>query len=589
MNGFVDLHVSFGDSTPPTRGRLGNPWRTLADLPHRLWIGAATSTGGPDITTVTAPGWTLWASGRVFSYRGQPDRPLERFAEDLATGIADPEAIDSHALIIGLESLSSELSVWVNRMGTVHGYRGGRPGHSAFGTFMPAVAERSTRELDWVGITGFFGFGFYPGDRTMFDDVQILRPATRTVFDSTGNVVRSERYWDWWLDPDHNATDNDLVDEFHEVWTRTLDRQMAGTRSVIPISGGLDSRTVFAAAVPANGRPRHPVRTMTYGYSKRSPEIRISQRVAHARGQQAMELVVEPYLLDRIDEVLDAVEGFQGLAFSRQAGASATIASLGDHVIGGHWGDVWFDTAGPATHLDSDDLMSSAFSKFAKRGREWPLEHLCAPHLQEAPESVLRQVLAEEAAMVPDLGDSDMRLKVLKTDQWSFRWTLASMRAYQLAVPTLVPFYANDVIDFFLRIPSDRLPGRRLQIAYLLRHHPDLARITWQQTGMSLDQRWWEPGIAITRRSLAKAGRIVRRQPVIERNWEIQYLQCDSPTQLRKALLTEGAPVARLATKDALAHFIITALVEPNANIGSALDSLFTINTVIASAPVPSQ
>lgn len=586
LNGFVDLHVVFGDSAPPARSRLGNRWRTLATHPQ-MWVGAATSAGGPDITTATATGWTLWASGPVFSYRGQPDRPLERFAEDLATGRADAAVIDSHAVIVGLASSSSELSVWVNRMGTVHAYRGGRAGRAAIGTFMPAVAERSKRALDWVGITGFFGFGFYPGDRTMFDDVQILRPATRTVFDPTGAIVCSKRYWDWWFDPDYHATDDDLADEFHEVWTRTLDRQMAGTRSVIPVSGGLDSRTVFAAAVPSYGRAKHPVRTMTYGYSVRSPEMSISQRVAQARGQQAVELVVEPYLLDRLAEVADAVEGFQGLAYSRQASASATLEGLGNHVVGGHWGDVWFDSASPTTHLGSDELVSSAFSKFAKPGRGWALKHLCGPHIQEAPESVLRQVLSEEAVRVPDLGDQDMRLKALKTDQWSFRWTLASLRAYHLAVPTLVPFYDNDVIDFFLRVPSARLPGRRLQIAYLRRHHPDLAAITWQQTGMSLSRHWWEPGVAITRRAAAKIGRTVRRAPAIERNWELQYLGCNSPTRLRETLLADDAPIATLITKGALAQFITTTLASPDANNGSALDSLLTLNIALAAPPAP--
>lgn len=73
-----------------------------------------------------------------------------------------------------------------------------------------------------------------------------------------------------------------------------------------------------------------------------------------------------------------------------------------------------------------------------------------------------------------------MRLKALKTEQWSFRWTLAGTHACRLAQPALLPFYGNDVVDFFLRVPSERLADRRLQTAYLKRHHPDLARVIWQ-------------------------------------------------------------------------------------------------------------
>ena len=520
MNGFTDLHAVLGDATPPKRQRLDNSWTPLTPDLTGVWIGTAGSAGCP-LVTASADGWRLWTNGPIFAYRGGDAAPLDRFAADLAAGRVDASSLDMHAVIFGWHEPSRRLSVWTDRMGTVHAYAGGRLNHAAIGTFLGAIAERSSRDLDWVGITGFCGFGFYPGDRTMFDDVRILRPATHSVFDDRGRLLSESRYWDWSHDPDHTPTDDDLVDEFHAVWTRTIRRQLRGTRSVVPLSGGLDSRTVFAVAAPLAETVDDPVRTLTYGYSPKSVEIRISRRVAAARGHSALELVVGPYLLDRLSEVVDAVEGFQGLAFSRQAGVSEQIASLGDHVVGGHWGDVWFDTAG-VSNGETTDVATAAYGKFAKRGREWLLDNLCAPHLGTTPDDVLRQLLADELDRIPQMDDADMRLKALKTEQWSFRWTIASVRAYQLAVPTLLPFYANEVVDFFLRVPSERLPGRRLQTAYLRRHHPDLARITWQGSGMSLYEQPWEPTVALGRRAIAKGLRLLRRERVIERNWEVQ-------------------------------------------------------------------
>lgn len=578
MNGFTDLLVTMGGSPTPGRRRLGNEWWPLTDDLGPVWVAAATSAASLPVATAEAPGWRLWGSGPIFSYRGVPDRPLERFTLDLAAGRAAPDALDAHAVVFGWNEQARQLSVWTDRMGTVHAYVGGRPGRTAVGTFFPAVAERSSRELDWVGITGFCGFGFYPGDRTMFDDVRILRPATRTVFDEQGVVISAQRYWDWWHDPDPSRSDDGLVDEFHDIWTRTMHQQLAGTRSVVPISGGLDSRTVFAAAAPLDGAIADPVRTMTYGYDAKSPEILISRRVAASRGHRAREFVVGPYLLDRLDDVLDAVEGFQGLSFSRQAGVSAEIAALGDHVVGGHWGDVWFDTAG-APARTSPDLVSIAYQKFAKRGREWLFEHLCTPNLDEPPEEVLRQVLADELARIPDLGDPDLRLKALKTEQWSFRWTLASVRAYQLAVPTLMPFYANEVVDFFLRVPSDRLPGRRLQTAYLRRHHPDLARITWQDTGMSLFEHRWEPAVSLGRRAFAKARRKIRRERVIERNWEVQYLTGDGPDSVSR-LLRSSALDEDGAIRQDLLPLAEMLLSNPTAANGFAVDVLVAIAVI---------
>jgi len=448
------------------------------------------------------------------------------------------------------------------------------------GTFLGAVAERCSDELDWVGITGFCGFGFYPGDRTMFEDSKILRPATRTTFDDHGRIVASGRYWDWWYDPDHARSDDDFLDEFHELWTRTVRQQLAGTRTVVPLSGGLDSRTIFAVAAPRGEEAADPVRTLTYGYAANSVEIRISQRVAKARGHHALERVIGPYLLERLSEVGDAIEGFQGLAFSRQAGVSDEITSLGDHVMGGHWGDVWFDTAGVYGTPGPADLLSAAHKKFAKRGREWLFEYLCAEHLDGDPEEVLRQVLTEELARIPDLGDDDVRLKALKTEQWSFRWTLASVRAYQLAVPTLLPCYANEVVDFFLRVPTGLLPARRLQTAYLRRYHPDLARITWQDTGMSLYERRWEPSVALARRAVAKGLRIIRRQQVIERNSEVQYLSAKRRAQIRSLLQPAIWETPDLEAGD-MDSFLPCGYATPTAASGYALDALVSLSAAI--------
>lgn len=578
MSGFTDLHVNLGHVTPPQRARLDNIWHPLLEVPGTLWAGAAVSDAGLPVDTAHAGPWALWASGPIFSYRGDISRPLERFTTDLADGMADPASLDAHAVVFGWDGARRELSVWTDRMGTVHAYVGGRDGKRSVGTFLAGVAEAAGDSLDWVGITGFCGFGFYPGDRTMFDDVRILRPATRTTFADHGRIVASERYWDWWYDPDHARSDDDFLDEFHDIWTRTVRQQLAGTRSVVPLSGGLDSRTIFAAAAPRDRVPADPVRTLTYGYAANSVEIRISQRVAATRGHQALELVIGPYLLERLSEVADAIEGFSGLSLCRQAGVSAEIASLGDRVVGGHWGDVWFDTAGVHEAPGHVDLVSIAHHKFAKRGREWLLENLCAEHLDDDPEDVLGQVLAEELERIPDLGDPDMVLKALKTEQWSFRWTLASVRAYQLAVPTLMPFYANEVVDFFLRVPTRRLPRRRLQTAYIRRHHPDLARITWQDTGMSLYERAWEPAHALARRAVAKGLRLARRQQVVERNSDVQYLAPGLGEALTHAGLlqtTAGVP----CEKPALWPLVERLRSDPGVVVGQAADSLVTLQT----------
>lgn len=580
MNAFSDLIVTFGTRSAPDATRLGNEWSLAADGPGGIWTSKGRPTSVAANASAERAAWRLWAVGDVFAYRGSVTDPLARFAADLVTRSEQPTHLDMHAVVFGWNDDTSQLHVWVDRMGTMHAYAGGRRGHLRVGTPFSVVAEASDNELDWIGLTGFCGFGFYPADRTPYEDVRILRPATHTVFADTGTQVSQRRYWDWWYEPDHDRSDDEIVDEFHEVWNATLARQLSDRRTIVPVSGGLDSRTIVAGLTGATALVSTPAPSLfTYGYSVTSPEIRIAQQVARARGLTIQKYVVEPYLFDRLDDVIGSVEGFSALTLPRQVGVSAQIAPLGDRVVGGHWGDVWFDTAGaPSTANTAGDLVEPAFVKFAKRGCGWLLENVCRPNLDgQDPNEILREVLRSELERLPDVSDADMQLKLLKNEQWSFRWTLAGTRAYHLAQPTLLPFYANELVDLFLRVPSGQLAGRRLQKRYLCRHHPDLARVRWQDSGMSLFEHRWERPAELAKRAAAKTVRSARRQRVTQRNWEVQFLANDGPLLLRTSLHAQNPPVCSGLDERRVADLLNTFFLRPTAANGFAVDTLFTI------------
>ena len=181
---------------------------------------------------------------------------------------------------------------------------------------------------------------------------------------------------------------------------------------------------------------------------------------------------------------------------------------------------------------------------------------------------------------------ADLALKAFKTDQWSFRWTLASVRSYQLARPTTLPFYANDVVDTFLGQPSGIHAGRAVQIAYLRRYHPDLAAVTWQDSGRSLLDRSWERPASLVRRAGAKAVRTLRRRPVVERNWEVQYLGDSGPDRLQELLRSSVPGTAALSSMD-VQGFIDTFLQAPDGARGYAFDSLLTLSRAPGSGTEP--
>ncbi len=86
-------------------------------------------------------------------------------------------------------------------------------------------------------------------EETMFLDVYRVQPATAMILDSTGNVLRSWRYWI----PDYGQTADPApiekkIDEFSELFERSLRQRL---RADVPVgtslSGGLDSSMIVGA------------------------------------------------------------------------------------------------------------------------------------------------------------------------------------------------------------------------------------------------------------------------------------------------------------------------------------------------------
>ena len=312
---------------------------------------------------------------------------LDAFQDGLIDGLPRPEELSGHFLIVAYHEDSGELHAWTDRFGTLHAYHASDGRRAAIGTYSPAVAAAgSRRQLDWDGLTGFLGFGFFPGDRTFFDDVRILRPASHYVFDADGRHRRLRTLLGWWPTPDRSRSYDETVDEFASIFREVMGDLVGDGPVALPISGGLDSRSTLVPlgtdATPGIGQESGAIPTgIPRTRSKRESPAASPLR----RGLPFRAMVVRPYLFDHIDEILNAVEGFQDLTQCRQASVAEEIGQHADRVIAAHCGDVWLDDAGMVGVrgvVDEDELLGHALKKCRKRGRGWLLEQICRPRLE---------------------------------------------------------------------------------------------------------------------------------------------------------------------------------------------------------------
>ena len=542
-----DLIIVFGGDAPRMARDRDVPW-VLEDRTDAwtLWRqGAGRRWKGFPMRRFRAPGWRLWLLGEVFGLA--LDRSVENEVLAEADGRRMGGSLNGHFLLLGWSEEARKWHVVTDRFGTIHSYYSFNSPRAAIGTFSPAVAETaSRRQLDWAGLTGFFSFGFFPEDRTFFEDVRIVRPGTRKVFDASGRPLREERAWTWRHEPDGRRSYDETVEQFGEVLRGIVTEHAAACRLAVPISGGLDSRTTVAVLTGEKRAMSDPgnLWAYSYGYSDDSVETHIARRVAAARSLPFESLTIGPYLFDRLDEILPCVEGFQDVTQCRQAVVVPRLAERTERVVAAHWGDVWLDDMGliGGKISGAEAVIAHALKKIAKSGGTWLTRNVCASHLEYGSdvEALLEGFVRREFDRLPPIADPDFRVKAFKTEQWSFRWTLASLRMFQAGAFPRLPFYDSRMADFFSTVPSEFVAGRRLQIDYLKRHAPDLARITWQARGADLHWATRPEALLLPKRALTKLVRLARGRRVIERNWEVQFLSDSGRAGLEQRLLAPG-------------------------------------------------
>lgn len=542
-----DLLLAFQQTEPHCTARFdGQPWQLLKENSGwRLWQNAPVPLwkGYPLCISYSAD-WWVGMLGELF----EPCQ--EKMLDSIPDGPYGLQEVvqkmNGHFLILAWEVRTNLWHVWTDRFSTLHAYYAFDGRRAALGTFSPSVAATaSNRRLDWEGLSGFFAYGFFPGDRTHFDDVQILRPATHYFFNANGQLRGSQRYWSWTHTVDNRRSYDDTVKEFANVFGRVNADQTRDGRVAIPISGGLDSRSTVTALTCTGQKPEERFWAYSYGYTDDSRETHIARQVAKTRDLPFKAYTISPYLFERLDDIMAWTEGFQDITMARQAFVRDDIARNADRLVAALWGDVWLDNMGLAGQhgesLSVKNIEEHAIRKMTKRGGSWLVENISAPQLGGLrAQEILQSMVTQEFGQLSNIADPDFRIKAYKTDQWSFRWSMPPIRIFQSAAAPCLVFYDTRIADFFCTVPSDFISKRLLQIDYLKRFSPDLARIRWQVYDANLFRYHHFNTWLLPRRAMLKAGRMLTGKNIIERNWEVQFFDQSGRRDLEVHLCRKG-------------------------------------------------
>lgn len=560
MGAFYDIWIG----SKPAYNRKGNEHWELKGA--NTWLSLSHNANNSFLTTASSDDHEVILIGQLYE-----DITVEQLLEKCVDYISNKNGVykdpPGHYIIFVRSKVDESIHVFTNRLGTYHAYWSDESKHKSISTYFLGMAKNSvSKELDWQGLTGFMAMGYFPNDTTYFKSIKVFAPASYYHFDKELNLKRHNRYWSWNHSPVEKNKE-EYLSNIKETIAQSIKYATSNHTVALPISGGLDSRLL---AGELSSVELDNIKSFSYGYDGKSAENNIAEQVADSIQTTHHSYIMPNYLFDRMGDIVNSVELFQYVDGTRQVSASGWLERESDVVVGGHWGDIWLDSDS-RTNTDPHDTFSK---KVIKKGSSWLLENICAQHIPDHNE-YLQAYFNSFQDKYSNINSKSFLFKIYKTEEWSHRWTTASLRAYQLGSFPVLPFYDSRLVDLFLTIPERYLSNRLLQIEYIKKYYPHLAKIKWQEYDANLYNYKKYNNRSIIYRVVNKTKRIVTgRNPTI-RNWEVFYMNANGKAELEKILLN-NAILSNYVAEDKVRNLIDDLYAHPSAANGYTVSMLLT-------------
>jgi asparagine synthase (glutamine-hydrolysing) len=194
--------------------------------------------------------------------------------------------------------------------------------------------------LDAQGLGELVSCGSVLENRTLFDNVNLLPPASAWIF-SGSHEPNKDRYFEpsaWedqaWLECEY------FYDKFRETFVRILPRYFRGNQQIaMSLTGGLDTRMLMSNAVIPAGK--YPCYTFASMY-RDCNDVKVARRVAEATGQSHQTIPVDQAFLrhfaDHAEKTVYLTDGYLDVGGSPEIFVNRIAREIGPVRMTGNFG-----------------------------------------------------------------------------------------------------------------------------------------------------------------------------------------------------------------------------------------------------------
>lgn len=440
---------------------------------------------------------------------------------------------------------------------------------------LESLAFGKCEQYDYRAICVYAAIGFFLDDDTFWTGLKVAKPASQYSVSESGDIVQKS-YWNWYYEP-RNVSLDEAVEEFGFLLEAIIGDQVGGRNVILPISGGLDSRTLAIAL------HRLGLKTQAYSYEFDGgpPETAYGEKIARVFGFPFRAWTVRAgYLWEDIETLASINQCYAEFTHARQFAFIKEYRQLGDVFCLGHGGDLLFDSMRIPEKLSLDTQVAIALKKIVRRGgrelgemlwNHWGLSGSFQSYLEERVRHLVEGIRIDTSA--------NARLRAFKSMYWVPRWTNTNLRIFEAARPVALPYYDRRMCDFICTLPEHLLDGRKIQIEYIKRRSKEAAKVTWQaRRPFNLyNYEWNRMPYNLPVRMWYKMKNGLARRPLIQRNWELQFLGPQNDEHLRRWLF-DNKNFVQFISPEVTQYFYRKFTAENPSGYAHAISMLLTLS-----------
>ena len=393
--------------------------------------------------------------------------------------------------------------------------------------------------LDFRAISCFCSLGFMLDDDTFSNKIKVLKPATDFQLNEDKEIIQEKKNWNW----HHNPVDKsfvDFLDEFSGIFEKIINDGTNNKRILLPISGGLDSRSLLASALE-----KDELTLASYEFENGINETQYGIEIANKfKIPIYAQKIPCGYVWKNLDKIAQLNNCFTDFLHPRQFATLNNWQGLGDSILLGHWGDVLFDSLEVSEKKSIDEQVSILQNKLVHNSgvelasdlwKNWGLDGSFSSFLINRIDTLYRNI---------NIDLPSARIRAFKSLYWAPRWTSINLSFFSSLGNLVVPYYHDNLCKFICTVPEKFLKGRKIQIEYIKQKYSLLAEVPWQKyhpLNLNNYNQFYNP-INYPARVLRKMTRFAKTKfynipNENTRNWELQFLGQHNTEQLKTHLL----------------------------------------------------